>query len=407
MKIVTRKNLLWTGIAVASIGLLGIAALPADAQFRGDRQGPDRRGMMSPEKPEARGDQRTQMLRTLFRDVNLTDEQRETALEIGKQHRAEMQAWREANEPQLRELMADARDARELDDRDQLQALMAEFRELRESAPQMTDSLEGIRDILDEDQLATFDENLEKIRSQIERRMPQPGERRGPGFDQGRQGRGGPGFDQRRQGPGRPGFDQGRQGRGGPGFDQRRQGPGRPGFDGQRQGPPGPGGPEARGDQRTQMLRTLFRDVNLTDEQREAALEIGKQHRAEMQAWREANEPQLRELMADARDARELDDRDQLQALMAEFRELRESAPQMTDSLEGIRDILDEDQLATFDENLEKIRSQIERRMPQPGERRGPGRDAQRPRGPRSQAAPEQSGTTSAEKSSTEDQLDL
>ncbi|MEQ9461678.1 MAG: hypothetical protein RIG82_12080 [Phycisphaeraceae bacterium] len=186
---------------------------------------------------------------------------------------------------------------------------------------------------------------------------------------------------------------------------------------GDRRGPggePGMAPPRSGQPERGQMLRELFRGVDLDDAQRDEVMEIAATFRGELEAWHETNEQALRDLMAEARDARELQDRDRLQSLMAEFRELRQTAPKLIDSLAEIRELLTTEQFETFDANVEQAREEMERRMQGARERGGSGEGRQeRPRGQRDRRSgmndldsQESSGQT-AENNRQDDQLDL
>ncbi|WP_428389753.1 hypothetical protein [Mucisphaera sp.] len=232
-------------------------------------------------------------------------------------------------------------------------------------------------------------------------------------------------------------FGMAEPGRRGPAFGRERERE-RMGRGGERgEGPRGVSREGQHGGESRSVLRDLFRDIELNEDQRAEIMASAQAYRAEMQAWREANAETLRDLQAEARDARELEDREQMAALMAEYRELRESAPKLVDQLESVRDTLTERQQTIFDENLEMLRERFERRQTEAFDRRGEGRrdgasnrrdrrDRPGLRGPRSDAGPvagfgrqagqgmgmdeerlEPDGSFNPENSRRDDQLDL
>ncbi|MEM1209940.1 MAG: Spy/CpxP family protein refolding chaperone [Planctomycetota bacterium] len=217
--------------AAAAVGFLGIGSAlaepgngdkgerpqrSADSGERGERGGPsagERRGPGGP-GGERRGGR--DALRLLFRDIQLTDSQREEVREKMTQARDERRAWMEANGAELRELRERFQDARSIEDTDAMQAIGQELRTMMSAGPQPMDVAEDVRGMLTEEQAEQFDANLAELETRMEQRRNEARQNAGsggPGGERAERGERGAGRDGDR--PGRGGAE-GRSGRGGP-----------------------------------------------------------------------------------------------------------------------------------------------------------------------------------------------
>ncbi|MEM6333086.1 MAG: Spy/CpxP family protein refolding chaperone [Planctomycetota bacterium] len=154
---------------------------------------------------------------------------------------------------------------------------------------------------------------------------------------------------------------------------------------GQRRG--GPEGRDGRGAEGrgAGMIRAMFREVNLTDSQKERVREILGEARAERQAWMEANGEQLRELREKMADARAVQDQDAAQAAAQELRTIMSSGLSPTAIAEDVRAELTPEQAEVFDRNFDEVQQRMRDRVRGEAQgRRGPsGEDGESQRGPR------------------------
>ncbi len=215
--------------------------------------------------------------------------------------------------------------------------------------------------------------------------------------------------------PGRPGLGgpdgmrPGAPGRGGPGSDR----PGFGGPDGMR-GPegmerdaPGRGGPggDGPGSMRDRMMRELFRDVNLTEQQHEQVREIGRAAAQPMQQFMADNAMAIREAREAMNAARQERDRDAMKAAREKLSALMESSPRPDrEALHAqVRELLTEQQRQVFDANLEQVkqrreqmkqrRDEMRQERGQRGEGQGERRQPRRPRNaPEAPDAPQADG---------------
>ncbi|NBC10134.1 MAG: hypothetical protein GVY24_00165 [Planctomycetes bacterium] len=125
------------------------------------------------------------------------------------------------------------------------------------------------------------------------------------------------------------------------------------------------------------VMAALFRDIELTDAQKEELREIGQAHRKQVKAWHDEHREELDAIREKMRQARKDQDREAAKAAHEEFKALLETRPKPDAAFAEMRDVLatDEDK-AQFDENLEAIKQRMkERRERGPREGRRPHRD--------------------------------
>jgi periplasmic protein CpxP/Spy len=152
---------------------------------------------------------------------------------------------------------------------------------------------------------------------------------------------------------------------------ERGEGMGRDGDRGPRgeAGEKGRRGPRSRGD----IAKRMFAGMDLTDEQKTEVKEILKAHGDERKAWHEEHQDEFQALREKMRDAR--GDQDAMEALRNEVHALMESAPKPDATHDQIRGLLNEEQQATFDERVTKMRERMAqwRENRKDGPPRGPG----------------------------------
>lgn len=152
----------------------------------------------------------------------------------------------------------------------------------------------------------------------------------------------------------------------------------------------------SRGDRRAEMGKRLFGGMELDDDQKAQIQEIMKAHGEERKAWHEANKDQFQALREKMREAHKAEDQEAAQAVRDEIKALMESAPKPDDSHGQIRALLNEEQQATFDERVTKMRERMEQWKENHGDRqhrgehgkkghdgKGKKKDGDKPRGAR------------------------
>lgn len=162
----------------------------------------------------------------------------------------------------------------------------------------------------------------------------------------------------------------------------RGEGMGQRGERGER-GETGPRGRRDPGD----FAKRLFAGMELTDEQKTQIREIMKTHGEERKAWHEEHKEEFQAIREKMREAR--GDQEAMEALRKQVHALMDSAPKPDATHDEIRALLNEEQQATFDERVEKMRERMEqwreRRKdgPPPGPGMGPDGDGPPPPGAR------------------------
>lgn len=133
----------------------------------------------------------------------------------------------------------------------------------------------------------------------------------------------------------------------------------------------GEGGPGSfRGDRQQMRHRALMgvlRELDLTDEQREKIRALAADGRQAMEAWRQEHETELTELREQIADAREARDREKLKGLHEKMKVLHASLPEKARLLERIKEVLTDEQRQKLEQRLEELREQ------RPGPGMGPG----------------------------------
>ncbi|MEM6552003.1 MAG: Spy/CpxP family protein refolding chaperone [Planctomycetota bacterium] len=174
----------WILPAFAALALTAPAGFTAVAQDAGDER-PDRKERRAERDGERkeRGERKRQgAMKALFKDVNLTETQREEVRTIMAPLREEMEAWH-AKAKEVREASRAAmKEAREAGDREAAQAARdkakAEMEALLEERPKVAPYLDEVRDVLTADQQATFDSNRETIEAKMAERREQVKDKR-------------------------------------------------------------------------------------------------------------------------------------------------------------------------------------------------------------------------------------
>ncbi len=128
---------------------------------------------------------------------------------------------------------------------------------------------------------------------------------------------------------------------------------GEKGEHGPRADRPGEHGPKA-------MHKRLFGGMELTEEQKTQVKETMRAFGDERKAWHEAHRDEIQALKEKMRAARQGDDKEAVKAVHEEIKALMESAPKPDAAHDEIRGILNEEQQATFDERITKIRERME-----------------------------------------------
>ena len=188
------------GVAMAERGGQGPGDGDGPGHRQGDREGKRHHGERGDRAHRGERGQRgpEAMHKRLFADMELTEEQNAQIRETMKAFGAERKAWHEVNKEAFGSLREKMRDARQSKDKDAAEAVREEIKALMESAPKPDAAHDEVRALLNEEQQATFDERITKIRERMDRWK----EGRGDGPPHGRHGFG-PGED----GPPPPGMD--------------------------------------------------------------------------------------------------------------------------------------------------------------------------------------------------------
>lgn len=146
---------------------------------------------------------------------------------------------------------------------------------------------------------------------------------------------------------------EGRHHRGERGEGMGHDGEGRRGEHGEagKRGPRGPRDGKA-------MAKRMFGDMDLTDDQKASVKEAMKAHGDERKAWHEEHQDEFQAIKEKMREAR--GDQDAMEALRDEIHALMDSAPKPDATHDQIRALLNEEQQATFDERIAKMRERKE-----------------------------------------------
>ncbi|MEM0913794.1 MAG: Spy/CpxP family protein refolding chaperone [Planctomycetota bacterium] len=234
----------WTlTLAVAAAGLLAVGpALAAPSNTSGESKGdrPQRSAESSergqrggPGGERARG---RDTIRLLFRDIQLSDSQREDIREVMAQARDERRAWMEENGDEIRELRERMQDASAIRDTDAMQSIGQDLRAIMSAGPQPMAVAEEVRGMLTEDQVEQFDANVVEVEERMAQRRAQGRQNASPGGERGERGQRGEAGSRGERGEAGSRGERGEAGERGP------RGEGRGGPEGRN----GRGGPEGR-----------------------------------------------------------------------------------------------------------------------------------------------------------------
>ncbi len=136
-----------------------------------------------------------------------------------------------------------------------------------------------------------------------------------------------------------------------------------------KHGPHGDRGPRGHGHR---FIRALFKDIDLTEDQRVEVREIMEAGRDEMEAWRDEHRDQIKALREQMREAHQAGDDEKAAEVREQLRTLFESRPKPEDRADEIREVLTPEQTEQFDQNIEAIKQKMQER-----------RDEMKERGPR------------------------
>lgn len=158
---------------------LGGVALAQDGDRERDRDQrrehrEDRRGDRA-ERREMREDARHRMMKTLFGNLELEDQQKKDIREIMQDFREKAMDWRDEHKEELADLRRRMLQAQRERDRGAAVDAYRDLLELTESRPQAEDAFDRVREVLNEQQTERFNENLEAMRERAKQRMQQRG----------------------------------------------------------------------------------------------------------------------------------------------------------------------------------------------------------------------------------------
>ncbi len=132
----------------------------------------------------------------------------------------------------------------------------------------------------------------------------------------------------------------------------------------------GQGKGEARREGKRGPFGQVLKELNLTEEQQTQVRDIMQKHHEQVDAFREKNGEQFREVQGQIRDAMQAKDYDKLHTLIDQLKTVEADRPTIKDLAADIRNVLTDEQKATFDAKAEEMKNNRGKHM-----RRGPGRD--------------------------------
>ncbi|MEO0587403.1 MAG: Spy/CpxP family protein refolding chaperone, partial [Planctomycetota bacterium] len=185
---VAAVGLFGAGMAMAEPGGDGGKASSAEREARSGSDGERGQRRAGAEGREGRGGEArgAGMIRAMFRDVDLSDEQKERVREILQEARSEREAWMAENGDQLRELREKMADARAVQDTDAAQAVAQELRTIMSAGPSPMGIAEDVRAELTAEQAEVFDRNFDEVQQRVRDRSRGGAEgRRGAGGESG------------------------------------------------------------------------------------------------------------------------------------------------------------------------------------------------------------------------------
>lgn len=183
-----RKELIWTSMALAGIGLGALVAASAHGEDA-PMEGPKVRQEGERRRPAAEGEMRSEArperpdgLRRLFEGVNLTEEQKPQVRAILQEGAEKARAFHEEHKDELQKLREEARAAREAGDREKMKQIAEQYRAIMEKGPR-GETIAAIKAILTPEQLVQFEANVAKAKEAFQHRMregrPKDGEGEG------------------------------------------------------------------------------------------------------------------------------------------------------------------------------------------------------------------------------------
>ncbi|WP_432800280.1 Spy/CpxP family protein refolding chaperone [Poriferisphaera sp. WC338] len=258
----------------------------------------------------------------LFKGIELTDAQQEKVEDIMKTAHDERRAWHEAHRDELEAHRAEFKNAMKSKDKEAIAAAKEKMKKLRESAPKPDATLDKVNSILTPDQQTIFAENRAKIKENWEQ-----GKKRGPGAN-----------------------------------DDGERGP-RHKRDGDK--------PDGKERMRDRGHKALFKDIELSQDQRESIHEIFEQGRKEKEEWRESNSEALKAARAEMIEARKSKDKEAMDAAREKMRTLLQSAPKMESVFEDIKAELTPEQQKQFEANQKNFRKNLQGPKGQRDQERG------------------------------------
>ncbi|QDU33945.1 periplasmic protein [Poriferisphaera corsica] len=325
--------------------------------------------------------------KALMRDINLTAEQKAEIAEIKEQSISDRKDWYKKNTKKIDALEEEIQTAKKTGDKQDLAKLRYQLRDLMNNAPTPTDTLKKISGVLTPEQRKDFKRNHSSIKDNWQGKH---GNREQARSRSNKDSFGFNSFEGDDRGSekrmrDRDGDRDQRMKRRGHNDSDGDRGPRMHDRDNDDRGPRSRMNDDSRQENRHgpgSMLRSLFRDLDLTSDQKEQIREIVESGREEHQAWREENQDDLRALKEDMREAMQDKDREAAQSIREKMSDLMSSAPSPRDGLNEIKSVLTKKQKKQLEENLSELRPPRDR-MDRP--RRGDDRDDDdRPRAKRS-----------------------
>ncbi len=137
---------------------------------------------------------------------------------------------------------------------------------------------------------------------------------------------------------------------------------------------------ERRDRMRQRMFEALFRDIELTPDQRERVDAAMETWRASRKAWMAEHREQFREAVRAMREAKQADDQAAVDTAKAELTTLMETSPKLRVASDAILRVLTEDQKESFNRNVAELQKRFEhRREDRPRKRGGDGENVEAP----------------------------
>jgi Spy/CpxP family protein refolding chaperone len=144
-------------------------------------------------------------------------------------------------------------------------------------------------------------------------------------------------------------------------------------FQGEGRGPrQGQGDGEGRQGKQGGPFGDVLKALNLTEEQQTQVREIMQKHHDQVEAFREKNGESFKKIRGQMRDAMEEKDYDKLHSLVDQLKTVEADRPTIKELAAEIRNVLTDEQKATFDAKTEEMKNNRGKHM-----RRGPGNDGE------------------------------